>query len=438
MPAPNEYSPYAGDWSAGAFAPPGVIWVGDIPLDRAYGLVDQGWTVVGEPLPTLAGEASGGGSLGPPPTPGQPQGPDTPTPPTGADPAGPVVPQPSGQGPPDPTATSDPSRYTVPGAIAASTGGWGRVARELAGIKKRRKPKTDAQLGKALAKRLGGKIGKKIAGPIGRVILGGAAAGGVGAIFSGIWEAVSPGELGDGTVPPAEKKAAPAPIPRRVPRPYFPSREPMDKRTPEQMPPGSARRERIDQIDRQLPPIEVPKTMPRRPLDPFDEALKRERIGDPDRPDRPPPPPPVWGPPFSEPVPKAARFPRARKIGRKFQAARKAVKAAEASGLGVLIAGLRRRRGGSPVSVVAAAVLDPTPAGGSPDLTRVETPSVSSQTSAFVGGYGRTSSASSRCSCSTKKRGKPRKCLERGTVYWKTGRRKGQSAGQKCIRFAPR
>jgi hypothetical protein len=46
-------SPYAGDWSAGAFAPPGVIWVGEIPLPVARELVDQGWTVVGQPLPPL-------------------------------------------------------------------------------------------------------------------------------------------------------------------------------------------------------------------------------------------------------------------------------------------------------------------------------------------------------------------------------------------------
>lgn len=47
-------SPYAGDWSAGAFAPPGVIWLGDIPLDRARELVATGdWTVIGAPLPPL-------------------------------------------------------------------------------------------------------------------------------------------------------------------------------------------------------------------------------------------------------------------------------------------------------------------------------------------------------------------------------------------------
>lgn len=46
-------SPYAGDWSAGAFGPPGVIWIGEIPLPRAYELVAQGWEVVGQPLPPI-------------------------------------------------------------------------------------------------------------------------------------------------------------------------------------------------------------------------------------------------------------------------------------------------------------------------------------------------------------------------------------------------
>lgn len=51
---PDQYSsdsPYAGDWSFGAFAPPGVIWIGEIPLDQARVLVDNGWNVVGQPLP---------------------------------------------------------------------------------------------------------------------------------------------------------------------------------------------------------------------------------------------------------------------------------------------------------------------------------------------------------------------------------------------------
>lgn len=40
------------------------------------------------------------------------------------------------------------------------------------------------------------------------------------------------------------------------------------------------------------------------------------------------------------------------------------------------------------------------------------------------------------CHCGTKKRGKARKCLERGTVAWKSGRYKGRAAGTKCIRYA--
>jgi hypothetical protein len=49
----------------------------------------------------------------------------------------------------------------------------------------------------------------------------------------------------------------------------------------------------------------------------------------------------------------------------------------------------------------------------------------------------RISSSSSSCSCGPKKkRGPARKCLERGTVVFKTGRYKGKAAGTKCIRYA--
>jgi len=42
-----------------------------------------------------------------------------------------------------------------------------------------------------------------------------------------------------------------------------------------------------------------------------------------------------------------------------------------------------------------------------------------------------------QCDCPPKKkRKKPRKCLERGQVIWKTGRNKGKVAGTKCVRFA--
>lgn len=310
-----------------------------------------------------------------------------------------------------------------------------KVVRDLAKIKAKRKPKTDAQLGKQLAKRIGRKIGGKLAGPLGRVVLGGAVAGGIGAIGSAIWEIFSPGELGTGELPPGGGVLkAPAPVIRR-PRPYFPSREPMDRRTPEQMPPGSARRERIDQIERQLPPIDVPHSrLP--PFDPFDEALKRERIGDPTRPGRPPPAEPIFGPPMpAPPAPKPKKLPRVRRAIGKIQSARSSVKGLEAGSLGVLIAALRKRGGGTTQAPLNVAVVSPvTPPTGLPDLTPSQNPSVSFQTSAFVGGYARTNS--SGCSCSPKKRGKGRKCLERGTVYWKSGRNKGKSAGTKCIRFA--
>jgi hypothetical protein len=40
------------------------------------------------------------------------------------------------------------------------------------------------------------------------------------------------------------------------------------------------------------------------------------------------------------------------------------------------------------------------------------------------------------CHCKPKRRGPARRCLERGTVAWKTGRYKGRAAGSKCIRYA--
>ena len=63
-------------------------------------------------------------------------------------------------------------------------------------------------------------------------------------------------------------------------------------------------------------------------------------------------------------------------------------------------------------------------------LTPFNTPGVSFFPQ--LGGGG----ASARCDCKPKKRGPQRKCLERGAVAWKSGRYKGRSAGQKCIRFA--
>lgn len=51
-------SPYARDWSLGAFAPPGLIWLGDIPLPVARELVAGGAQVYGQPLPPLPPFAS--------------------------------------------------------------------------------------------------------------------------------------------------------------------------------------------------------------------------------------------------------------------------------------------------------------------------------------------------------------------------------------------
>lgn len=48
-------------------------------------------------------------------------------------------------------------------------------------------------------------------------------------------------------------------------------------------------------------------------------------------------------------------------------------------------------------------------------------------------GYGTSTGLCPPCG---KRRGRARKCLERGSVAWRTGRYKGKAAGSKCIRFA--
>lgn len=101
-------------------------------------------------------------------------------------------------------------------------------------------------------------------------------------------------------------------------------------------------------------------------------------------------------------------------------------------GLGVVGALQARRRGGGAQTAVLnragdAITTPPATVGypyvGSYPLTRFDAGSVSS-------------SRTSSCSCSPKKRGPKRKCLERGSVAWRTGRFKGRTAGTKCIRYA--
>jgi hypothetical protein len=43
------------------------------------------------------------------------------------------------------------------------------------------------------------------------------------------------------------------------------------------------------------------------------------------------------------------------------------------------------------------------------------------------------SSTDGTCQCEKRKRGRMRECKERATVKWKTGRRRGQDAGSKCV-----
>lgn len=68
----------------------------------------------------------------------------------------------------------------------------------------------------------------------------------------------------------------------------------------------------------------------------------------------------------------------------------------------------------------------------SPAITN--TPGLAPLTLAGGSSGTRTSSSSDRCQC--RKPGKRRKCLERASVVFSSGRRKGQRAGSKCIRYA--
>lgn len=98
-------------------------------------------------------------------------------------------------------------------------------------------------------------------------------------------------------------------------------------------------------------------------------------------------------------------------------------------GLGIATA-LRGRRGGQTAVLNApGAAISPTPA------TSLYPYSVPSALTRFDAGSV-SSTRTAGCSCSTKKRGPKRKCLERGSVAWRTGRFKGRTAGTKCIRYA--
>ena len=115
LPAANDSygSPYARDWSFGAFAPPGLIWVGDIPLPEARDLVAAGWTVVGEALPAPAPEPTP--QLEPPPgppPPGQPEPINDPV----IEPRTPVTPPPLEPLPPleRPPIWEPPSEFDIP------------------------------------------------------------------------------------------------------------------------------------------------------------------------------------------------------------------------------------------------------------------------------------------------------------------------------------
>lgn len=101
------------------------------------------------------------------------------------------------------------------------------------------------------------------------------------------------------------------------------------------------------------------------------------------------------------------------------------------------LAAVRGRRTSATGSVTTT-----TPGGGI-GLTPVLTPGSSTPTTSspfptiVSGGSWSSGSAEDPCGCK-RRRGKARKCLERATVAWKTGRKKGSSAGSKCLRWAPR
>lgn len=118
MPGSDEYSdsPYASDWSFGAFAPPGVIWVGEIPLPRARELVDEGWTVVGQPLPAVDAMPASPSTW--PPMPSEPPLPITST----AEPTEqPTLPPSTGGAPASSTPPPDTSQYGGPEEVAPPT-----------------------------------------------------------------------------------------------------------------------------------------------------------------------------------------------------------------------------------------------------------------------------------------------------------------------------
>lgn len=101
-----------------------------------------------------------------------------------------------------------------------------------------------------------------------------------------------------------------------------------------------------------------------------------------------------------------------------------------------------RRRGGGftaqPIALGDAIVPPPATLPSGPSVTPGMLPFTPGQPMTFTGGGGGvvTGSRTQGCDCKPKRRGKPRKCLERGAVAWRTGRYKGRAAGTKCIRWA--
>lgn len=201
---------------------------------------------------------------------------------------------------------------------------------------------------------------------------------------------------------------------------------------------GDIVRERARQAVEDRLGVELPRSAPPRREPPvFDRPAQPNQgppLGDPRR-DPPSTLPPRPVPSTTRPTPQAPSTASRRRLG---VGSRIGVVAPVAA---LLVAGSRRRRSETAPNAITAPIDLPP---GTPAL-----PSGPSATPGVIAGVGSipfsqpftfTSSAPSSstpgCSCKPKRRGPQRRCLERATVVFKTGRRKGKSAGTKCVRFA--
>jgi hypothetical protein len=397
------------------------------------------------PLSGAVAVGLGGASLYQPPTAGTPPGPVTPALPTGADAGTPVVGSQPTAGPRGPGDSSGPFQWSALGGISL---------RSLLGI--RNKAKTTAQLEAQLLKRYYGSLGKAVARAIGSAARAGAKIvspnidklraaskplssskalstvieplsrfpwlGTVGGFVGGM---IFPTVLGSGELSARDRYELLQPITVKARMYDRPERWTY---------PGATGGFEVPDFKPVQAPEEVPLiaqimrgyVTPRIP-EPFRDLLPERFVG-------PPMAATEAGGPML-PAEVTATIPAPRNVAPQ-TAARKGIlgrfnqqtlKRAQLAGAAVGLLAASRKKSSAPS---VAAVIP------SPMLTTNTNTSITTLLASAPYASSSTSIRSAGCSCKPKKRGPQRKCLERASVVYRTGRYKGKAAGTKCIRYA--